>query len=160
VLNKIILLNSLYLGELPKQMIYQGMIIVIPHFLTSYFLFTRLLNPFYPIIFSTFYSLFHRILSVYFPTFYLFISQHFICLFCKHFTRLFLSFYPFKSQLFTNILSVYFSTFHFYFLIFTRLLKLRSFVVLVKISAERYFKIPHFSSEGTILSFIIFSFTI
>ena len=142
-----------YFGN--KNLKPNGIVSVIPHLLTSCYLFICLLNPFYPVIFSTFYSLFHSILSVYFPTFYLFISQHFICLFCKHFTRLFLSFYPFKSQLFTNILSVYFSTFHFYFLIFTRLLKLRSFVVSVKISTERYFKIPHVCSKGTILSFSI-----
>ena len=117
---------------------------VIPHFLNDYFLFTRLLNPFYPIILSTFYSLFPSILPVYFPTFYLFKYRHYIYLFCKHFTRLFLSFYPFKSQLFYQHFICLFFHIPLLFSRFTRLLKLRSFVVSDEISAERYFRIPHF----------------
>jgi len=36
----------------------------------------------------------------------------------------------------------------------------RSFVVSDEISIERYFKIPHFGSEGTILSLLLFYFII
>jgi len=38
---------------------------------------------------------------------------------------------------------------------FTRLLKPGIFVVSDEILAEKYFKIPHFCSEGTILSFLL-----
>jgi len=120
------------------------------------------------VFWTHFILLFSQHFTVYFTAFYQFISQHFTCLYLGILSVYFASillvyssiFNHLNLNFFTNILSVYFSTFNFYFLIFTRLLKLRSFVVSVKISAERYFKIPHFCSEGTILSFIIFSFTI
>jgi len=127
-------------------------------------------TPFFDQLLS-FYSFFEPILPNYFLNILQFISQHFISLFPNILLVYILAFYPSILQAFylfipqflnhlnlnflTTILSVYFSTFHFYFLIFTRLLKLRSFVVSVKILKEMYFKIPHFCSEGTILSFSI-----
>jgi len=83
--------------------------------------------------------------TVYFPTYYLFISQHL----SVHFANIFISiFYQHFICLCFN-LSLLFPR-------FTHLLNLRSFVVSDEISAERYFKIPHFCSEGTYLNFIIF----
>jgi len=113
-----------------------GPYIVIPHFLTNCFPFTRLLNPFYPVVFSRFLQFISQYFTGYFPTFYSLFSNillvyisAFICSFCKHFARLFLSFYPFKSHFFTNILSVCFTTFHFYFPVLLVFKKLRSFVI-------------------------------
>jgi len=94
-LRKTCLVNHLFLVLVLIIMLY-----VIPHFLTSYFLFTRLLNPFYPVIFSTFYSSFFAFYLFISQHFTIFMSQHFICLFCKRFTRLFLSFFPFKFSIF------------------------------------------------------------
>jgi len=131
-------------------------------------------TPFFDQLLS-FYSSFEPILPNYFLNILQFISQHFISLFpdilhvyistfylsiLQAFYSFFLSFYPFKSQLFYQHFICLFFNISLLFSRFTCLFKLRNFVVSDKISAERYFKIPHLCSEGTILSFIIFSFTI
>jgi len=54
--------SSLWISSRP----YAKKDIVIPHFLTVCFLFTRHLSSFYRIVFSNFYILFHGILSVFF----------------------------------------------------------------------------------------------
>jgi len=105
--------------------------------LPSYFLkVLRFISQYFTVYFPTFYCLFSNILLVY--------VSAFICSFCEHFARLFLSFYPFKSLFFTNILSVCFTMFHFYFpvLLVFKNWEVSSFSD--EISAERYFKIPHF----------------
>ena len=118
------------------------------------------LVAFFLLVFWThFTQVFSQHFTVYFTALYQFISQHFTCLCLSilsvYFTSILLvyssSFIHLNLNLFLpNIPSVIFSTFHFYFLIFTRLLKLRSFVVSIKISAEMYFKTLHFCSEGTV----------
>jgi len=50
----------------------------------------------------------------FFLTFYIFISQHFICTLCKHFTRLFSNFYPLKSHFCLVILQHVVATFCFF----------------------------------------------
>jgi len=86
-------------------------------------------------------------------------SQHFIYLFCKHFTHLFLSFYPFKTHFFYQHFICLFSNVSLLFSRFTFLLKkkLRSFVVPDEISAERYFKIPHFRGRFKPFYYLIFT---
>jgi len=82
----------------------------------------------------------------------MFISQHFTYLYLSilsvYFANILLvyssAFIHLKSQVFTNILSIYFFNVSLLFSYFTRLLKLRSFVVSDEIPAERYFKLPHF----------------
>ena len=119
---------------------------VIPHFLTVLFSFYSASK----VVLPGYFLKFLRDISSVFLAFYMYISQHFICTLCKHFTRLFSNFYPLKS----HFLSIRFTAFHCYFLIFTRFCRLRSLVVSDEISTERLLWSTSFGSEGTI--FFIF----
>jgi len=79
-----------------------------------------------------------------------------MCLFFKHFTRWFISFYPFKITIFNQHFICLFFNVSLLFSPSTLLLKLRSFVVSDEISTERYFKIPHFSFTFILFHFILF----
>ena len=134
--------------------------------MTKYVLFTRLLNPFHPVIFSSFYILFRNILqfisqhfTVYFPTSYLFMSQHLsvhfaniLLVYSSAFIHLNLIFYQHFNRLFYNVTLLFFR-----FYSSLKNWEVSSFQT--KFRQGGYFEVPHLVPKGQFFYFSYYLFS-